>query len=120
MKTLGPFTRPRRFELAKYWGESLARFETGLYRGTATVKATAKGLKRMRYLSAAVAEAIDRAKPRPDKRGWCKVSIPIESVEMAALDLLRVGDECEVLQPAELRAKIGATAGRMSLIYRAG
>jgi predicted DNA-binding transcriptional regulator YafY len=119
LKTLGPFTRPRKFELAKYWGESLARFETGLYRGTATVKATAKGLKRMRYLSAAAAEAIDRAKPKLDKRGWCKVTIPIESVDMAALDLLRVGDECEVLQPAELRAKVAETAAKIARLYGA-
>jgi predicted DNA-binding transcriptional regulator YafY len=116
-RTLGHFTRPRKFELAKYWNESIARFESGLYRGTATVRATAKGLKRMRYLSAAVAEAIDRAQPKADKRGWHKVTIPIESVEMAALELLKVGAECEILQPAELRAKIGENVSALSRMY---
>jgi predicted DNA-binding transcriptional regulator YafY len=117
LRTLGHFTRPRKFELAKYWDESIARFEAGLYRGTATVRATAKGLKRMRYLSAAVAQAIDDAKPKVDKHGWHKVTIPIESVDMAALDLLRIGDECEILQPAELRAKISETAKRIARTY---
>ncbi|HLX23405.1 MAG TPA: WYL domain-containing protein [Usitatibacter sp.] len=118
LRTLGPFARPRKFELAKYWDESIARFETGLYRGTATVRATARGLKRMRYLSAAVSEAIERANPRPDKRGWHKVTIPIESVEMAALELLKIGAECEVLQPQELRSLVARTAQATSALYR--
>lgn len=113
------FTRPRGFDLAKYWNESIARFETGLYRGTATLRASPKGLKRLRYLSAAVAEAVDRARAKPDARGWTNVTIPIESVDMAANDLLRVGAECEVLQPAELRAKVGEAAAAMARLYRA-
>lgn len=117
LETRGPFPRPRKFDLAKYWGESIARFETGLYRGTATVRATAKGLKRMRYLSAAVAEAIDRAKVKFDRRGWCKVTIPIESVEMAAHDLMRVGAECKVMQPAALRDRVAGIARAMTGLY---
>lgn len=117
LEARGHFTRSRKFDLAKYWGESIARFETGLYRGTATLRATEHGLKRLRYLSAAVAEAIDRAKLKADKRGWYKVIIPIESVEMAAYDLMRVGAECEVLQPPELTAKVAKTVTAMRRIY---
>jgi predicted DNA-binding transcriptional regulator YafY len=111
------FTRPRGFDLAKYWNESLARFETGLYRGTATLRASAKGLKRLRYLSAAVAEAVDRARPKADSKGWIRITIPIESVDMAANDLLRIGAECEVLQPAELRKRIAEAAEKMMALY---
>ncbi|MFZ3321095.1 MAG: WYL domain-containing protein [Usitatibacter sp.] len=118
LETRGHFTRPRRFDLAKYWGESIARFETGLYRGIATVRATEKGLKRMRRLSAAVSEAIDRAKPKAGRRGWYKVTIPIESVEMAAHDLMRIGAECEVVQPVELRHLLARTAADISRLYK--
>jgi len=117
LEARGHFKRPRKFDLARHWGESIARFETGLYRGAATVRATAKGLKRMRYLSAAVAEAIDRADPKPDKRGWHKVTIPIESVDVAAYDLMRIGAECEVLQPAELRSRVAGTVAEMGRLY---
>ncbi|HEX4333899.1 MAG TPA: WYL domain-containing protein [Usitatibacter sp.] len=117
LEVRGHFTRPRKFDLATYWGESIARFETGLYRGTATLRATAKGLKRMRNLSAAVAESIDRATVKFDRQGWCKVSIPIESVEMAANDLLRVGAECKVLQPAELRDRVAETVAGLARLY---
>jgi len=119
LKPLGRFRRPRKFELAAYWAESIARFEAGLYRGTATVRATEKGLKRLRYLSAAVAEAVERAQPQPDRNGWHRVTIPIESVEMAALELLKVGAECEVLQPPELRRRIAANAREISGRYSA-
>jgi predicted DNA-binding transcriptional regulator YafY len=47
-----------------------------------------------------------------------KVTIPIESVEMAALDLLRIGEECEVLQPVELRTRIAGTVAKMAATYR--
>jgi len=115
----GPsFNRPRGFELARYWSESIARFETGLYRGTSMLRATERGLKRLRYLSAAVAESIERAAPKVDASGWCKVSIPIESVDQAALDLLKIGAECVVLQPAELRARIATTAKAVERLYR--
>jgi predicted DNA-binding transcriptional regulator YafY len=114
------FTRPRAFDLVKYWNESIARFETGLYRGTATLRASAKGLKRLRNLSAAVAEAVDRARPSTDPDGWIRVTIPIESVDMAATDLLRAGAECEVLQPVELRKRIADAAGRLAALYARG
>jgi predicted DNA-binding transcriptional regulator YafY len=116
----GTFTRPRGFDLAKYWNESIARFETGLYRGTATLRASAKGLKRLSYLSAAVGEAVDRARAKSDSEGWIRLTIPIESVDMAANDLLRVGAECEVLQPAELRQRIAAAATEIARIYKIG
>jgi predicted DNA-binding transcriptional regulator YafY len=119
LETLGRFARPKKFELDRYWNESIVRFEAGLYRGTATVLATAQGLKRMRALGAAVMEAIDRARPKPDRCGWHKVTIPIESIETAALDLLRVGAECEVLHPAPLRSQVAALAGNVASLYRA-
>jgi predicted DNA-binding transcriptional regulator YafY len=81
------------------------------------LRASAKGLKRLRYLSAAVAEAVDRARPKADHDGWIRVTIPIESVDMAANDLLRVGAECEVLQPVELRKRIAEAAGKMAALY---
>ncbi len=117
LETRGHFARPRKFDLAKYWEESIARFETGLYRGTATVRATESGLKRMRRLNAAVTAAIDQAAPRADKLGRYKVTIPIESVEMAVHDLLRIGAECEVLHPPELRTRIARVAEEMSRLY---
>ena len=120
LKVGATFKRPRRFDLAAFWEESLARFEAGLYRGTATVRASAKGLKRLKGLSAAVEQAIDQASSKPDRQGWRKVRLPIESVDDAAMQLLRAGPECEVLEPAELRALIAANAAGIARLYGIG
>jgi predicted DNA-binding transcriptional regulator YafY len=111
------FKRPRNFDLARFWGESIERFEAGLYRATATVRASKIGLQRLRYLSAAVSEAIDRSRGKPDRDGWVRVTIPIESLDLAATELLRAGDQCEVLEPRELRTRIVQTAAALARIY---
>lgn len=115
----GAFKRPRRFDLAAFWQESLARFESGLYRGTATVRASPRGLARLRQLSAAVAEAVDAAKGRADRQGWRKVAVPIESVDDAAIQLMKAGAECEVLGPPALRARVALEVERLSRLYSA-
>jgi predicted DNA-binding transcriptional regulator YafY len=116
--TGGKFVRPRHFDLARHWAESIERFESGLYRGTATVRASQAGLKRLKRLSAAVSEAIERAPAKPDRKGWTRVTIPIESVAHAAMELLKVGAECEALEPAELRARMAADSTALAALYR--
>jgi predicted DNA-binding transcriptional regulator YafY len=112
------FRRPTRFDLPAYWTESIQRFEAGLYRASAVLRASPTGMKRLSYLSDAVARAIGRAPEKADRRGWRRVGIPIESVDHAALELLRVGAECEVVSPPELRERMAANAAALSRIYR--
>ena len=112
------FRRPRRFDLAAHWKASIERFEAGLYRGTATVRATERGLARLRASSAAVAEAIDAASSSVDAKGCRDVTIPIESVDDGAFQVLRAGAEVEALTPAELRERVAAEAQRIARLYR--
>ena len=114
----GKFTRPRRFDLAAHWAASIERFEAELYRATATVRVSASGLRKLRYLSAAVAETVDRSDVKPDRTGWTQLTIPIESVEHAAAELMRLGADCEVISPAELRRRLAETASAMTSLYR--
>jgi predicted DNA-binding transcriptional regulator YafY len=46
-----------------------------------------------------------------------EVVVPIESVEHAATDFLRLGPEAEVLAPPELRAAMAATARRLAALH---
>jgi predicted DNA-binding transcriptional regulator YafY len=112
------FVRPKKFDLPRYWSESIARFEAGIYAGVAVVRASARGLGRLRAISAAVADAVERSAQRRDSDGWVRVTIPIESTEHAAVELLRLGAEGEVLAPPELRARLAATAQAMARQYR--
>ena len=110
-----PVQRPRNFDLAAYWRESVRRFEVELFTGEARVAATARGLTELRRINAALARAVAGVQaPVEGKR--VELRIPIESVAHAAGQLLRLCPEVEVRAPRELRAAIRErvrTAARM-------
>ena len=98
-----PVRRPARFDLPGYWAQSIQRFESGIYTGEAALLATPAGLKGLRLLSSAVARAVASAPPSRRKDGRVAVTIPIESVEHACGQLMRLSPQVEVLRPAALR-----------------
>lgn len=98
-----PVRRPTRFDLPGYWAQSIQRFESGLYTGEAQLLATPAGLQGLRLLSSAVARAVAAAPPPRRQDGRVAVTIPIESVEHACGQLLRLSPQVEVLRPAALR-----------------
>ncbi len=91
--------RPPRFGLANYWAKSIQRFESGIYTSEAALLATPAGLKGLRALSSAVARAVAAAPPVRRKDGRVAVTIPIESVEHACGQLMRLSPDVEVLRP---------------------
>lgn len=109
--------RPARFDLAKYWGESVARFESELYTDHADVLATPAGLKDLRYLNAAAARAVAGARPSRRRDDRVALRIPIESVEHGAGQLLRLAPEVEVTGPARLRNAMVARLRQVSALY---
>ena len=101
-----PVRRPARFDLPAYWAQSIQRFESGLYTGEAALLATPEGLQGLRLLSSAVARAVaalPTASPPRRKDGRVAVTIPIESVEHACEQLMRLSPQVQVLRPAALR-----------------
>jgi len=105
------FVRPAGFELSSYWAQQSARFEESLIQGEARLRASARGLKRLAELGSAQARAARAATPEEE------FTVPIESLEHAAADLLRCGAEVEVLSPPELRARMAEQARALSAIY---
>ncbi|HLJ21278.1 MAG TPA: WYL domain-containing protein, partial [Stellaceae bacterium] len=113
------FARPKRFDLAAAWAAAAQAYERGVYRDRAVLRISPSGLRRLDILGAPVARAaLETAEP-PDRKGWRRVSIPIESPEQAAADLLRLGTEVEVLEPAALRRRIAGLARDVTRLYRA-
>ncbi len=107
------------FDLAGWWRQNTARFETGLYTATARLRVTEAGYARLRQFSSAVAQAAaDSAEPCAVE-GCVEVEVPIESVPHAAREMLCLGAEAEVLQPAELRQALRAAARDMLQRYGA-
>ena len=112
------FKRPRRFDLARSWQESAARFESELRKLQARVRVSPRGLKWLGnariQVVASPAEALDR-RARSD---WRDVLMPIESIEQGARQLLGFGAEIEVIEPAELRAQVLRQAGELMALYQ--
>jgi predicted DNA-binding transcriptional regulator YafY len=99
-----PARRPKSFDLAAYWADSIRRFERDLYTVEATVLATDAGLKGLSGLGAAAARAVAAAAGPGSTAERVKLRIPIESIEHATGQLLRLAPDVEVLAPAALRA----------------
>ncbi|WOX13726.1 YafY family protein [Streptomyces sp. N50] len=101
------FTRPEDFDLAAYWTAHQRDFHDRLFRGEAVVR-LAPG--------ATLARAVPvNGRAEPD--GWTLMSVPIESVEHAHGEFLRLGTDIEVLAPPELRDRIARTVAQLAERY---
>ncbi|MEU5886924.1 YafY family protein [Streptomyces sp. NPDC047461] len=101
----GEFTRPDDFDLAAYWTAHQRDFHERLYRGEAVVR-LAPGVT--------LARAAD---VRADEDGGTVATVPIESVDHALGEFLRMGTDIEVLQPPELRERLARTAAELTEMY---
>ena len=54
----------------------------------------------------------------PDADGWTTLVLPIESVQHAHAEFLKLGADVEVLAPSSLRELMRASAAAMAEIYR--
>ena len=109
----GSFERPAGFDLPAYWSASLARFEAQLRPGSAALRASPVGRKRLAELGAYAAKAVAQA-DAPEADGWSRLAFPVEAVERAALTLLGIGPEVEVIEPAGLREAVRALAAEIA------
>ncbi|MFD9392428.1 helix-turn-helix transcriptional regulator [Streptomyces sp. NPDC060000] len=103
------FTRPDDFDLAAHWTAYQRGFHQRLYQDRAeAVVRLAPGV--------ALARAVRQDGPAgPD--GWTVARVPIESVEHAHAEFLRLGADIEVLQPPELRERIARTVTELAALY---
>ncbi|GAA3299799.1 YafY family transcriptional regulator [Dactylosporangium vinaceum] len=113
------FERPADFDLRQYWGAFAERLEETLYSGgSATVRLSPRAV-RLWFLLGPVAGRALRDSAEPEAGGWVRVVLPIQSIEHARVDFGRFGADIEVLEPAELRAAMRATAEAMTRLYSA-
>jgi predicted DNA-binding transcriptional regulator YafY len=114
----GTFKHPRAFNLAACWLAATRRFEADIYQDRASLRVSARGMKLLGEFSAAVRDAAVRsAAAEPDGTGWIRVTVPIESIEHAANQLLSLGANVQVLEPPALRERIRALAAQIGALY---
>lgn len=103
------FTRPDGFDLAAHWAVYQRGFHERLYEGRArAVVRLAPGVTLARAT---------RLEGPAEEDGWTVVGVPIESVEHAHAELLRLGTDIEVLEPPELRERIARTVTDLAVRY---
>ncbi|MGA4959160.1 helix-turn-helix transcriptional regulator [Streptomyces lavendulocolor] len=113
------FVRDGDFDLPAFWEERAADFARSILRTETVVRLTEAGARALPYVTdrAAAEEALGAAGP-PDAEGRVTVTLPVESEEVAYGQLLRLGPEAEVLEPASLRAMLADAADRLARLYR--
>jgi predicted DNA-binding transcriptional regulator YafY len=112
-----PAKRPRHFDLARFWGEAAREFELNLRSETARVRLSPLGRGLLRDWNPAAADAVDAQAPPPAGDGWFEATIPVEKLPHAAREILRLGAEIEVLEPAGLRAAVAGEAEKIGAMH---
>ncbi|MFJ4092967.1 helix-turn-helix transcriptional regulator [Kitasatospora sp. NPDC089913] len=97
---------PAGFDLAAHWHAHVADFRARLHTGEALVRVTAEGARRLGLTRSGGDE-------------WTEARVPIESVEHAHGEFLRLGADVEVLAPPELRERIATTVRKLAARYDA-
>ncbi|MFI9251193.1 helix-turn-helix transcriptional regulator [Streptomyces sp. NPDC053069] len=97
------FVIPDGFDLAGYWNGYLADFRARLHTGEALVRLTPEGARRLGVTATG--------------DGWTEARVPIESIDHAHREFLRLGADVEVMAPAELRNRIAETARTLAARY---
>lgn len=111
------FERPRDFDLPRHWRDSTASFEREIYIATARVRATKRGVVRLKEISQPVRVEIEAQTLDFDEEGFATFNVPIEEETWAAREITAVGAEVVVLEPATLRARMADIARRFASLY---
>jgi predicted DNA-binding transcriptional regulator YafY len=108
------FEPPADFDLAAYWRAYQDDFHGRLHSGDAVVRLAPGAADR---LPGPAAREAAHATARPEPDGWTRAVVPIESVDHAHDEFLRLGADIEVLEPADLRHRIQATVEALAGLY---
>lgn len=112
------FERPRDFDLGAYWAAYLEDFRARRYTGTATVRLSPRGRRRLPdHVAPEVVRAVDATATAVGGDGWVEAVVPTESTAHACGELLRLGADVEVVAPAELRRAMAETVGTLARAY---
>ncbi|MCP5098059.1 MAG: WYL domain-containing protein [Chloroflexi bacterium] len=111
-----PFTRQKEFDLAAFWRNWCAAFETHLSDFAVTVRVAPSFVPILpKYFGSAVRAKIANA--TPDTDGWIKLELTFKSFEAARERLLGFGRGVEVLEPRALQRSILDYAEQIVALY---
>jgi predicted DNA-binding transcriptional regulator YafY len=105
------------FELLGDYGRELPRIPGSRSSPPPASRATLRLSPRARRLAALTGRPAglrSSRRRRVDDDAWSEVTMPIDSIPSAVLDVLALGDEVEVVGPPDLRRAVALTAERIA------
>jgi predicted DNA-binding transcriptional regulator YafY len=109
-----PFARPKHFDLAAHWRNAVREYEAGVYHEHAEVRLSPRGVYMLDMLGPYVMKAAAETAGKPDRKGWVRCTLPLESFEYGVRELMRLGDEVIVIGPPSLRTMFAQAADRLA------
>ncbi|MGW2812063.1 helix-turn-helix transcriptional regulator [Streptomyces sp. NPDC001415] len=113
------FVRDEDFDLPRFWEARAEEFARSVLRESVVVRVSPAGAARLPYATGdrgAAREALEKAEG-PDEEGRLTLTLPVESQDVAYGQLLALGPELEVLEPASLRDRFADAARAMRQLY---
>ena len=111
------FERPDDFDLADFWANWCARFETSHNQYVVTLRVHPDGIPHLvQVFGEGIYHLIEQA-GSPDDEGCCTLSLTFESAETACQKLLGLGTIIEVVSPQALQHKMRETAQQLATFY---
>jgi predicted DNA-binding transcriptional regulator YafY len=112
------FERPAEFDLADYWDRSVDAYARSMPSFVATIRVRGEGLERLALEigQGPVDQAVAHA-AAPDESGWQVLSVTLEDIWHAKGQMLQLGADVEVVEPAELREGVAKASRAMAALY---
>jgi predicted DNA-binding transcriptional regulator YafY len=111
------FDRPDGFDLAAFWTESSSAYERDTPNVEVLLRIAGSRLPRLHgVVGDRPFDTMERLED-PDPDGWLRVRLKLDWPNEVVSQILAVGPDCELLEPVELREKIGTQARRVASYY---
>jgi predicted DNA-binding transcriptional regulator YafY len=104
-----PYIRPPHFDLRNHWERSSRAFEVNSYGLEVIVRLSSRGRSLLDLLGPYVEKSVSKTASRPDRQGWVRCKMPLENAEFGIRELMRLGQDVEVLSPRWLRSQMEQT-----------
>jgi predicted DNA-binding transcriptional regulator YafY len=113
----GPFQRPNGFDLGAFWAEASAAYERDTPRVEVVLRIARDRMDRLRgVIGERPFDTIERLDDA-DPDGWLRIRVRLDWPNEATTQVLAVGPGCELIEPPELRRRIGEEARRLASAY---
>jgi predicted DNA-binding transcriptional regulator YafY len=115
-----PFSRPDGFDLAAFWAQWSAEFAASRPQLAVTVRASPAALAAFGEVFGTAAGPVLAAAQPPDAAGWRVARLSFEHEAAAVHRLAGFGNQVEILDPPDVRARLVATARQILSRYDPG